>query len=101
MKLVIFNEGRPGLLTDRGVVDVSAVVRPLGASGGQDAMRALISHFEEVRPELTRLASVGQPVPLASVTLQSPVPRAKILAMGGNFRENGHREPSPMWGFLK
>ncbi len=33
--------------------------------------------------------------------LQSPVPRAKVLAMGGNYREFGAREPSPMWGFLK
>jgi hypothetical protein len=39
MKLVVFNEGRPGILTDRGVVDVSALVRPLG---GQDGMRSLI-----------------------------------------------------------
>ena len=101
MKFVVFNEGRPGLLTDKGVVDLSAIVRPLGASGGQDAMRALISNFEELRPDLNRLGLEGQTLPLSGLTLEAPVPRAKILAMGGNYREFGAREPSPMWGFLK
>lgn len=101
MRLVVFNEGRPGLLTDRGIVDVTELVRPLGASGGQDAMRSLISNFDELRPELARLEAEGRALPLSEVTLQAPAPRAKILAMGGNYREFGAREPAPMWGFLK
>lgn len=96
--LVIFNEGRPGLVTERGVVDLSALVRPLG---GHDAMQAVITRYEELKPELTRLAAEGAAQPLAAVTLQAPVPRAKLLAMGGNYREFGQREPSPMWGFVK
>ena len=98
IKLVIFNEGRPGLLTARGVVDVSALVRPLG---GHDAMKALITRYEELKPELARLAAQGAAKPLAAVTLKAPVPRAKLLAMGGNFREFGQRPPAPMWGFIK
>jgi 2-keto-4-pentenoate hydratase/2-oxohepta-3-ene-1,7-dioic acid hydratase in catechol pathway len=98
INLVIFNEGRPGLLTARGVVDVSALVRPLG---GHDAMKALITRYEELKPELTRLAAEGKAQPLASVTFKAPVPRAKLLAMGGNFREFGQRPPAPMWGFIK
>ncbi len=98
INLVIFNEGRPGLLTGRGVVDVSALVRPLG---GHDAMKALITRYDELKPELTRLAAEGKAQPLASVTLKAPVPRAKLLAMGGNFREFGQRPPQPMWGFIK
>jgi 2-keto-4-pentenoate hydratase/2-oxohepta-3-ene-1,7-dioic acid hydratase in catechol pathway len=101
MKFVVFNEGRPGVLTDAGVVDLSDVVRPLGHSGGQDAMGAIIGNFDELRPDIARMAIEGQSLPLSSVTLQAPVPRAKILAMGGNYREFGAREPSPMWGFLK
>ena len=98
INLVIFNEGRPGLLTARGVVDVSALVRPLG---GHDAMKALITRYDELKPELTRLAAEGKALPLASVTFKAPVPRAKVLAMGGNFREFGQRPPAPMWGFIK
>jgi len=98
IKLVIFDEGRPGLLTERGVVDVSALVQPLG---GHDAMKALITRYEELKPELARLAAEGAAQPLAAVTLEAPVPGAKLLAMGGNYREFGHREPEPMWGFVK
>jgi 2-keto-4-pentenoate hydratase/2-oxohepta-3-ene-1,7-dioic acid hydratase in catechol pathway len=98
MKLVVFNEGRPGLLTDRGIIDVSKVVLPLG---GHDGMRAIIERFDELQPRLRELAEKGVALPLESVTLKAPLPRATLLAMGGNYRENGHREPSPMWGFLK
>src|SRR5690349_134424 len=98
MKLVVFNEGRPGLLTERGVVDVSKLVAPLG---GQDGMRSLIERYDELKPELERLAASGTALPLSSVKLKAPIPRAKVLAMGGNYREFGAREPSPMWGFLK
>ena len=98
INLVIFNEGRPGLLTERGVVDVSALTRPLG---GQDAMQVLITRYDELKPELARLAAEGTAQPLSAVTLKAPVPRAKVLAMGGNYREFGARKPEPMWGFLK
>jgi len=64
IKLVIFNEGRPGLLTERGVVDVSALVRPLG---GHDAMVALITRYDELKPELARLAAKGAAQPLTAV----------------------------------
>src|SRR4051812_31252974 len=100
MKLVVFNEGRPGLLTERGIVDVSKLVLPLG---GHDGMRAIIERFDELEPRLTALTGEGEgdALPLESVVLKAPLPRATLLAMGGNYRENGHREPSPMWGFLK
>ena len=70
-------------------------------SGGQDGVRSLIEHFDALRPDLDRMALEGHALPLSEVTLQAPVPRAKILAMGGNYREFGAREPARMWGFLK
>ncbi|MBX7184557.1 MAG: fumarylacetoacetate hydrolase family protein [Vicinamibacteria bacterium] len=98
IRLVVFNEGRPGLLTERGVVDVSGLVRPLG---GHDAMQAIITRYDELKPQLLKLAADGPAKPLSSVTLKAPVPRAKLLAMGGNYREFGARKPEPMWGFIK
>jgi 2-keto-4-pentenoate hydratase/2-oxohepta-3-ene-1,7-dioic acid hydratase in catechol pathway len=98
MKLVVFNEGRPGVITQRGIVDVSKPVLPFG---GHDGMCAIIERFAELEPELTSLARHGAALPFDSVTLKAPVPRARVLAMGGNYRENGLREPAPMWGFLK
>ena len=98
MKLVLFNEGRPGVWTERGIVDVSKLVLPLG---GHDGMRTIIERFAELEPRLSALAREEPALPLESVVLKAPLPRATVLAMGGNYRENGHREPSPMWGFLK
>lgn len=102
MKLVLFDEGRPGLLQADGVVDISNVVAPLGARTGQRAMEAIITHMDDLRTELSRLEREGDTVPLADVALRSPLPQPrKILCMGGNYREFGARKPSPMWGFQK
>ena len=102
MKLVLFNDGRPGLLTDGGVIDVSEVVRSTGARGGQEVMEAIITNMDDLRSELSRLEKEGDAIPLSNVTLQAPLPMpGKVLCMGGNFTEFGNRTPGPMWGFLK
>ena len=102
MKLLLFNDGRPGLLKDDGVVDISEAVRPLASGRGQEVMQAIIANMDSLRAELSRLERSGAAVPLSSVTLQAPLPRpGKILCMGGNFTEFGARQPGPMWGFLK
>jgi hypothetical protein len=46
MKLVVFNEGRPGVWTDRGIVDLSRLVLPLG---GHDGMCAIIECLDELK----------------------------------------------------
>ena len=102
MKFVLFNDNRPGLLREDGVVDISDLVSPLGASGGQEAMEAIITHIEDLRADLSRREGDGEAVPLAEVALHAPLPSPnKILCMGGNYREFGARAPSSMWGFLK
>ena len=65
MRLVLLENGTPGLLTESGVVDISAVAGGLGASGGQEAMEAIISNFDAVRPELARLEQEGTATPLS------------------------------------
>ena len=40
MKLVLFNDYRPGLLKGDSVVDLGAIVSPFGAQTGQAAMEA-------------------------------------------------------------
>ena len=102
MKFVLFNDDRPGLLRDDGVVDLSEAIRPLGASHGQEAIEAMMAHMDELAEVLSRLQQEGETTPLAQVTLRPPLPRPKkILCMGGNYREFGARPPLPMWGFLK
>ena len=59
-----------------------------------------ITHYDDLKSQLDTHASEGSPV--AGAQLQSPLPRpSKVLCMGGNYREFGAREPSPMWGFTK
>ena len=105
MKLVLFqtsgqNEPVPGLLTDRGVVDVAGI----GEKGHtpQLTMQALIDGFDRLRPSLERRAADGQALPLSSVRLRAPLPRpGKILCCIANYWEHAQREARPLNMFLK
>ena len=74
MKLVLFDEGRPGLMKGDGVVDISDALSSLGAPTGQGAMEALITHFDELRAELSQLEQDGNALPLSEVSLRAPLP---------------------------
>ena len=67
MKLVLFQaapsgEILPGLLTDRGVVDISAAVKK--GYTPQLTMQGIIDDFDRLRPALEKLAADGTAVPL-------------------------------------
>ena len=51
MKFVLFNDHRPGLLQDSGVVDLSEAIHPLGARNGQEAIETIITHMDELAGE--------------------------------------------------
>ena len=98
MKFVTYDGGKTGLIKGNGVVDISS----LCSGSGQTAMESLISNYESLKGDLEKLAADGNASPLSSVKLDAPLPRpGKILAMGGNFLENGFKQPAPMWGFTK
>ena len=102
MKLLLFDDEQLGLLTDRGVVNVSKVTSQFSPRSGEEAMEAVIIHWDEVKPDLEDLQQNGEAVPLDSIKLLAPLPRPpKIMCMGANYLENGTRPVSPMWGFLK
>ena len=102
MKLILFNGGSPGLLTKDGVIDISSIVQAAGGRSGQSAMEAIITQISDIGSTLQRMGKDGEVIPLSQVTLEPPLPMpSKILCMGGNFSEFGHRAPGPMWGFLK
>lgn len=99
MKFVLFNNGKPGLLKDDYVVDISNVIEN---KTGQEAMAYIITNLDKIRMDLVRFADQQQGLPITDITIQPPIPKpGKILCMGGNFTEFGHRAPGPMWGFLK
>ena len=72
MKIVLFNGGRPGLLKDGGVVDISDAVARLGVQSGQAAMEAIITHMDSLRDDLSRMERQGSVTPLSEVSLPWP-----------------------------
>ena len=103
MRLVLFSRDgvvAPGVLTDRGVVDISSAVR-IGYTP-QLSMTGIIDDFERLRPELERLAAGGTAHPLDGVQLLPPLPRpGKILACIANYWEHAQREARPLNMFMK
>jgi 2-keto-4-pentenoate hydratase/2-oxohepta-3-ene-1,7-dioic acid hydratase in catechol pathway len=105
MKLVLFQtseraEPVPGLLTDRGVVDISRAVER--SYTPQLTIERLIDSFDRLRPALERQAAEDEALPLGSVRLRAPLPRpGKILCCIANYWEHAQREPRPLNMFLK
>ena len=105
MKLVLFQPAGsdtvlPGVLTERGVVDVAAIAG-LGHSP-QLTMTGIIDRFDALRPALNQSASTGAALALDAVKLHAPLPRpGKILACIGNYWEHAQRDARPLNMFMK
>jgi 2-keto-4-pentenoate hydratase/2-oxohepta-3-ene-1,7-dioic acid hydratase in catechol pathway len=105
MKLLLFQTSErdaplPGLLTERGVVNIAGVVEYLPTP--QLTMQRLIDAFDRLRPALEQQAAHGEALPLGSVRLRAPLPRpGKILCCIANYWEHAQREPRPLNMFLK
>ena len=60
--------------------------------GPEDLLPDLITHFDDLRPELERRAAAGGGKPLDEVRLRSPLTRpSKIICLMGNYREGTDR----------
>src|SRR4051794_41312894 len=99
MRLVLFEAGggepKPGLLTERGVIDISTAVPRRYTP--QLTMQALIDEFDYLRPSLRELEYWAEARPLDTVRLCPPLPRpGKILCCIGNYWEHAQREPRPL-----
>jgi 2-keto-4-pentenoate hydratase/2-oxohepta-3-ene-1,7-dioic acid hydratase in catechol pathway len=94
---------RPGVLTDQGIVDVSAATVHLAAHSPQHLMAQIIDHFDEMRPAFERLAADRAALlPLDAVRLRPPLPRpGKFLACIANYWEHAQRAPRALNMFLK
>jgi 2-keto-4-pentenoate hydratase/2-oxohepta-3-ene-1,7-dioic acid hydratase in catechol pathway len=105
MKLILFKAAseeapRPGLLTSRGIVDISGAVER-GATP-QATMVSIIDLFDELKPTLEHLAETATALDAAAVKLSPPLPRpGKILACIGNYWEHAQRETKPLNMFMK
>jgi 2-keto-4-pentenoate hydratase/2-oxohepta-3-ene-1,7-dioic acid hydratase in catechol pathway len=100
MKLALFNDHRPGLVTDDRIVDISDVAGDaiMGLAPAQ-RMPAILERFAEIGGAITRLDGA---VPLSEVRLRAPLPRpGKILCAIGNYSEGVRGVVLPLGMFLK
>lgn len=92
MKLVLFDDFRPGILDGDSVEALEVADLP---PGPQDRMVDVMRRIGELR-------TTGDRLPLGEVRLRAPLPRpGKIVCARANYREGSDREPWPMDAFLK
>ena len=93
MRIAAFDDARLGVVAhDDTIVDVTDLLQPYEPLGPEDLLPDLITHFQELRPELARRAAAGNGKPLDVVRLHSPLTRpSKIICLMGNYREGTDR----------
>ena len=102
MRLALYNDFQPGLLTDDSVVDIGPAVAHLRGGSAQEVMQNIIINLASLRSELERLLAAGQALSLSSIRLRAPLPRPrKILCAIGNYKEGAIRDPLPQDFFFK
>jgi len=90
MKLARFDDGRIGVVVGDEVVDVTAELGIDPAEWPPVGPNRLIRDFEQHAERLAKAAQAGPRVPLASVTLRTPVPAAsKVIAFPVNYHDHG------------
>ena len=103
MKILFFNDFKLGVVKGDLVVDVSAAVGDIPHTGPHNLISGLIERFTDYRGALEKASAEGNGVPLASVRIRPPLPRAvNIDCMAVNYMEDGTRkEPAPINAFHK
>jgi 2-keto-4-pentenoate hydratase/2-oxohepta-3-ene-1,7-dioic acid hydratase in catechol pathway len=92
MKLVLFDDFKPGVVKGDRVVDVSSVVDDIPHINAQTLMSGLIERFDQYRAALERAADASDGVPMGQVRLRAPLPEpTRIVCMAGNYMEHGSR----------
>ena len=103
MKIGFYDDFRPCLVKENGVVDISAEVSGLQSGTPQLLLENIISNWESLRPRLAALWQSGPVIPMTQVRLRPPAPRpGKVLMGQGNFMEGVKIEPPrPLLTFFK
>ena len=93
MRFVFFDDFCPGVLRDDRVIDIGPLLYQGTVHTPQEALEALITGFDRVKPEIEGLLGKADGVPLSSVRLRAPVPRPlQLLCAIMNYTGDG-REP--------
>ena len=96
MKLAYFDNFQLGILTDKGLVDVSHIIMDIPHTNPGNLMNGLIENFEHYRSKLETAAEKGVAFPLDSIKIQPPLPKpGAIDCMAVNYMENGTLKEKP------
>ena len=96
MKLAYFDNFQLGVLTDKGLVDVSHIIMDIPHTNPGNLMNGLIEDFENYRSKLETAAEKGVAFPLDSIKIQPPLPKpGAIDCMAVNYMENGTLKEKP------
>jgi len=96
MKLAYFDNFQLGILTDKGLVDVSHIIMDIPHTNPGNLMNGLIENFENYRSKLETAAEKGVAFPLDSIKIQPPFPKpGAIDCMAVNYMENGTLKEKP------
>ncbi len=93
MRIAAYDDGKMGVVAnDDTVVDVTDLVHQFDPLGPEDVLPDLITHFDQLKPELESRIAAGGGQSLADVQLHSPLTRpTKIICLMGNYREGTDR----------
>ena len=98
MKLVLFDDYRPGVLRDDGVVDCASLVRE---RADPNIMTSIVEQWERLAPQFAEVSANASALPLTDIVLRAPIASpGKIMCMAANFREGTDAEPLPINGFI-
>ena len=86
MRIVAFDDHRMGVIgADDSVLDITHLLERYEPLSPADYLPDLISHFDDLKPQLDGLVSARGGKPLAEVSLHSPLTRpSKIICLMGN-----------------
>ena len=75
MKLVLFDDERPGILRDGEIVDISEVISSAGLDSGQESMQFIINNMSDLSSEISSFCTNAKPKSFSDIKLMSPLPR--------------------------
>ncbi|SVB82477.1 uncharacterized protein METZ01_LOCUS235331, partial [marine metagenome] len=103
MKIGFYDDFRPCIVKEEGVVDITEVVKDLDEGVPQLLMQKIITEFEGLRPSLQQYESSGTLIPTDKVRMRAPLPRpGKVLCGEGNYMEGVPITPKkPLRTFFK
>jgi 2-keto-4-pentenoate hydratase/2-oxohepta-3-ene-1,7-dioic acid hydratase in catechol pathway len=102
VKIGFYDEFRPCIVTEGGVIDISADIGPTQGFSPQAVLEKIITNFAKLKPAFEKAAQ-NNPIPFGVAKLRAPTPRpGKVLCGERNYKEGvALNPPGPLKTFFK